>query len=497
MQSPMKDALLAPPARLRIERLAWSATPRQVYARLQPRRSTALLESAKPMPGLAGWSYVAGPAAATLETRGGVTRLLDAAGRFLRAWRDPFDALAALLERTALPEPASRPEGLDFAGGLVGHLGYDLARYVEHLPTRASADLDVPDLRLHVADHVFAHEHASGAWHFCVVDWPWLARAEREAVHRQSLRHAADPGRDHLHRFTAGPVRPRTAPSHHCAAIARCLEYIVAGDIFQANLSHRLEAPCAGDPFGLYESMAAVNPAPFAAYLEGEDYALASASPERFLKLAQGRVEARPIKGTRPRGGDPRADAAQRAALAASEKDRAENLMIVDLMRNDLGRVARLGSVRAEPLFALEAHPSVWQMVSTVRAALRPDAGPAALLRACWPPGSMTGAPKVRAMEIIDALEPTRRGPYAGSVAYFDCGGGADLSVVIRSALVARVDGERRVMVQVGGGIVADSDPQAEWDETQAKARLILEAIGRHQGTAEPADRRALQAQGA
>jgi para-aminobenzoate synthetase component 1 len=206
------------------------------------------------------------------------------------------------------------------------------------------------------------------------------------------------------------------------------------------NLTRREDAAFEGDPWALYEDLVEAHPAPFAAFLEGPGFALASCSPERFLHRRADSVEARPIKGTVARGIDEEEDRARRAWawLAHSAKNRAENVMIVDLMRNDLGRVAAIGSVHVPELFALESYASVWQMVSAVTARLRPAVGVAELLRACWPPGSMTGAPKVKAMEIIETLEPVRRGWYAGSVGYLDCRGNLDLSVVIRSAIVTR-----------------------------------------------------------
>jgi para-aminobenzoate synthetase component 1 len=261
--------------------------------------------------------------------------------------------------------------------------------------------------------------------------------------------------------------------------VQRIREAIAAGEVLQVNLTRREEAEFEGDAWTLYEDLAAAHPAPFSAFLEGNGFALASCSPERFLHVRDGVVEARPMKGTAARGATPHEDARQREWLGASVKDRAENLMIVDLMRNDLGRVARTGSVHVPELFTLEPCANVWQMVSSVRAKLHPERDLAALLRACWPPGSMTGAPKPRAMQIIEGLEPVRRGFYAGSIGTIDCLGGMSLSVVIRSAVVAG----GRVMVQLGSGIVADSQPSGEWDETVAKGRRLLEVLS---GAASP-----------
>ena len=430
------------------------------------------------MPGLSGWSYVTGPALATLECRDGTTVLRgydeDATLGPLATWRQPFDAVADVLACcAAMPHKAARPPGLGFAAGLVGHLGYDLVRHVERLPRLAAQDPLLPELRLHVCDHLLAYDHAHDQWFFCTQPLPWGLPQEREAVWTRTLAQALQPREEASLLFQAGPLASRTPQATYLDQVRQVLDFIAAGDILQANLSHRLEGSFSGDGFALYQALAAANPAPFSAYLEGEGFALASVSPERFLKRTGDTLWTHPIKGTRPRGADAASDEAQRAELANSIKDRAENLMIVDLMRNDLGRVAEIGSVRPERLFDIEAHPSVWQMVSTVTARLRADAQVSDLLRACWPPGSMTGAPKVRAMEIIESLEPVQRGPYAGAIGYLDISGDLDLSVVIRTALVS----EGRVMVQVGGAVVSDSDANAELAETYAKGRQLLAVL--------------------
>jgi para-aminobenzoate synthetase component 1 len=256
-------------------------------------------------------------------------------------------------------------------------------------------------------------------------------------------------------------------------------EYIVAGDIFQANLSQRFQGPLAEAPFDLYRRLRRRNPAPFAAYLGFGELEILSASPERFLRLDQDqrRIETRPIKGTRPRGLGPMHDAALGRALAESEKDRAENVMIVDLLRNDLSRVCRPGTVRVPELFALEHHPTVHHLVSTVVGELDTGAGAEDLLRAAFPGGSITGAPKVRAMEIIAELEPTQRGVYCGSIGYISASGAMDTSIVIRTYLALR----GQIYFQAGGGIVADSDPELEYRETLDKARGLIETLAESQ----------------
>jgi len=269
-------------------------------------------------------------------------------------------------------------------------------------------------------------------------------------------------------------LRSNFTRAGYLQAVARVIEYVYAGDIFQANLSQRLQAPLAGTPFELYGRLRQRNPAPFAAYLDFGDLVVASSSPERFLRIRDGRrVETRPIKGTRPRGIGPEHDAALALALAESDKDRAENVMIVDLLRNDLSRVCRPGTVRVPELFALEHYQTVHHLVSTVEGELAPEHDAVDLVRAAFPGGSITGAPKVRAMQIIAEVEPTQRGVYCGSIGYLSVTGALDTSIVIRTCLALGGD----VYFQAGGGIVADSDPDDEYAETLDKARGLTAAL--------------------
>jgi para-aminobenzoate synthetase component 1 len=269
-------------------------------------------------------------------------------------------------------------------------------------------------------------------------------------------------------------LRSSFGRSDYLKAVERVREYIIAGDIFQANLSQRFEAPLAERPWSLYRRLRTSNPAPFAAFLDLPDGAILSASPERFLHVdAAGRVETRPIKGTRPRGVGPEHDAALGQALLESPKDRAENLMIVDLMRNDLSRVCAPGTVRVSELFALEQYATVHHLVSTVVGELAPGADALDLLRAAFPGGSITGAPKLRAMEIIAELERIQRGVYCGSIGYWSLTGELDTSIAIRTA-VARGG---RVYFSAGGGVVADSDAAEEYQETLDKARGLIDAL--------------------
>jgi para-aminobenzoate synthetase component 1 len=452
--------------------------PRGTMARLRGEGRFALLESALPMPRQALWSYIAGPSLATLYTDEVATRL-EAGGAEIETWADPFEALDAVAggRPQCISIVGDCPDGMHFIGGWVGVLGYDLGRREGHDAAGPRHDPKLPRQWWMEVDQVLGFHHPSGQWwHATMRRHPearsWPRSDSRESTWASTLARARGPlpergcwRAESRHQHTSRPEFERGV-RHIGEAIAR-------GDVLQVNLSRREDAVFEGDAWALYEDLVAAHPAPFAAYLEGPGFAIASCSPERFLQRRGDFVEARPIKGTVARGNDVAGDDAQRQWLASSAKDGAENVMIVDLMRNDLGRVAAIGSVRVPELFALEPYASVWQMVSTVQAQLRPGCGIDQLLRACWPPGSMTGAPKVKAMEIIETLEPFRRGWYAGSIGYLDCRGNMDLSVVIRTAIIAG----GRVMLQLGGAVVADSDPAAEWAETVAKGRNIAAVL--------------------
>jgi len=391
---------------------------------------------------------------------------------------DPFAAVAKLLARFPLNRAPDLPP---FQGGAAGYLGYDLCHHLERLPLPERDDMQFPDLALGFYDTIIAFDLlAERAW---ILSSGYPETTPEARLTRRRLRleefssrlgRAAPPGPIPA---TFGEVAIRsnfTRPDYE-TAVRRVIDYILAGDIFQANLAQRFSAelPDELSPFELYRRLRGRNPAPFAAFLEFGDVVVASASPERFLKLEDGFVETRPIKGTRPRGAMPQEDAANAQALLASEKDRAENVMIVDLLRNDLSRVCRDHSVRTPEICALESFATVHHLVSTVTGELKPEMGPVDLLRATFPGGSITGAPKIRAMEIIAELEPTRRGPYCGAIGYIGFDGTMDLNIAIRTYAIRG----RTVTFQAGGGIVADSNPAAEYEETIAKARALIAAL--------------------
>jgi para-aminobenzoate synthetase component 1 len=416
---------------------------------------------------------------------------------------DALGAARALLPRDhAVPVPGLPP----FQGGIAGYIGYDWGSVLERLPRNRYDDLGIPDVMLGVYDWVVAWDHRIGTAWLLSTGLPETGSSrERRARDRMELvRERLGERRTSggVFRWAAGPETAALGPSGaapetyevsgieggsniglrstfthegYLGAVNRVREYILAGDIFQANISQRFQAPLREEPYELYRRLRRRNPSPFAAYLGFGDLAVLSASPERFLLLEEESrlVETRPIKGTRPRGLGPMHDAALGRALAESEKDRAENVMIVDLLRNDLSRVCRPGTVRVPELFAIEHHPTVHHLVSTVLGELDPDADAIDLLRATFPGGSITGAPKVRAMEIIAELEPTQRGVYCGSIGYLSATGTMDTSIVIRTYLALR----GQVYFQAGGGIVADSDPELEYRETLDKARGLIETL--------------------
>ncbi|MBM4039964.1 MAG: aminodeoxychorismate synthase component I [Planctomycetes bacterium] len=433
-------------------------------------------------------SALAGPRLGRFSFLGAEPSLVvSAKGRDIRLWEEgferrltgnPFHLLRSLLDQHRAPAGTA---AVPFVGGFVGYLGYDLCHFVERLPRTAIDDIGLPDMHFALYDAVAAYDHAAGRW-WGLSLWgeEGLARldgllAESASPTREST---APEGRTPAERpASVGPICANFTRDAYLAAIRRAKEYIAAGDIFQVNLSQRFETDLAVPPAELYRRLRRANPAPFAAFLglDADGAAVLSSSPERFLKVEGQHVETRPIKGTRPRGRTEAEDRRLAAELLASPKDSAELTMIVDLERNDLGRVCDYGSVAVTEHKAVEAYASVFHLVSTVEGTLHEGRDLVDLLKATFPGGSITGAPKIRSMEIIDELEPTQRSVYTGSIGYIGLDGTMDLNIAIRTILVR--DG--RAFFQVGGGIVADSDPAAEYQETLDKGRRLFAALGR------------------
>jgi para-aminobenzoate synthetase component 1 len=464
------------------------------------------LDSAARGTRLGRYSFLTADPASVVRSKGTRTECLDRASETTRVVAgDVLDAIRVLLApHAADPVPGLPP----FQGGAAGFLAYDWGRVLERLPAPRHDDLALPDVVLGIYDWVLAWDHdASRAWLIStgLPERSPATRSQRAAARAAAVRErlqstpALRPPAPSLQSsapsLPAPGSRSQAAPSYpveggwwdprlelrssftHAAyleAVSRVREYVFAGDIFQANLAQRFEAPLGEPAWALYSRLRTQNAAPFAAYLEFPGAAVVSASPERFLHVnVAGHVETRPIKGTRPRGVGPEHDGALGQALTESAKDRAENLMIVDLMRNDLSRVCAPGTVRVPELFALERYPTVHHLVSTVVGELAAGNDALDALRLAFPGGSITGAPKVRAMEIIAELEPSERSVYCGSIGYWSVTGELDTSIVIRTAIVRG----GRVYFSAGGGIVADSDPEQEYRETLDKARGMIDAL--------------------
>jgi para-aminobenzoate synthetase component 1 len=456
-------------ARLLIQDVAYG-DPLGDFARFAHLPGAIFLDSARPDGDTGRYSFIAADPFLTLKARDGWIE--DGESRFAG---DPF---AALAERLARYPVESEPDLPPFQTGAAGYFAYDLARHLERLPAHRIDDQPLPDLLMGFYDWVIAYDHqlkrawAMSSGHPGRSEEARKTRAaERLAFVRQQL--AQPPALPNASVRAEPKADVERAPYE--GRVRRVIDYILAGDIYQANISQRFNAtlPEGSDPFALYCALRQRNPAPFAAFMRHGDVAILSASPERFLKLRNGHVETRPIKGTRPRGRTPAEDRELAAELAASEKDRAENLMIVDLLRNDLSRVCRDRSVEVPVLFGLESYATVHHLVSIVTGELNEGRTAIDLLRAAFPGGSITGAPKIRAMEIIAELEPTRRGPYCGSVGYVGFDGSMDTSIVIRTMAILG----RHLTFQAGGGIVADYDPAAQYDETLTKARALIDTL--------------------
>jgi para-aminobenzoate synthetase component 1 len=480
-----------------VDELAWSS-PWESCRRLADLPHLLFLDSAQ-RSALGRYSYVTADPFAWIWPPSGFVNNVP----IVLPPADPFDCLADGLDRF---RAATLPGLPPFQGGAAGLFAYDLCHYLERLPRPRYYDFAVPDMAVGLYDWVIGFDHEQDrCWLICT-GFPEIdprrrsfhARKRRDQVRRQldtKTSHVA--GAEVLR--GSGVVRdlgvPQPRPSlidgpsfevqdqpgvysnfdraAYMRTLRRAIDYIHAGDCFQINIAQRLLYPARETALAVYERLRQRNPAPFAGYFDLGDCALASASPERFLKVQDGAVETRPIKGTAPRSLCPEEDLARADGLLASIKDRAENVMIVDLLRNDLGRVCEYGSVRVEALCRLESYPFVHHLVSEVRGRLRGELGAVDLLRAAFPGGSVTGAPKIRAMEIITELEQTARGAYCGCLGFIGFDGAMDTSLLIRTFTI----GQGWIQFPVGGGVVADSDPEREYEETWHKAAGMLRAL--------------------
>jgi len=473
-----------------VEEVFTPLTASELFELIKDRPYSFFLDSGMDTQRLGRYSFLGSEPFLVMNSRGSEITLVRGREHEMQHG-NPFDAMGKLLEIYKLDHcPAPVP----FLGGAVGYFSYDLCHFIEHLPSTAIDDLKLPESYFAFYDTVVAFDHLEGRAYLVATGFPETEEKQRLSRARMRLEaikawlYATSPSQEtslpRRERLGEGEFQPiqenrkvllksNFTPEEYIKAVDRVREYIAAGDVFQVNLSQRFEADLKITPYELYKRLRMVNPAPFASYLNFQGVTIVSASPERFLKVHGDLVETRPIKGTRPRGREPVEDERLAQELTHSTKDRAENVMIVDLERNDLGRVCRYGTVKVTELAILETFPTIFHLTSTVVGRLRRGKSNIDLLKATFPGGSITGAPKVRAMEIIDELEPTKRSVYTGSIGYISFNEDMDINIVIRTFLIK----EGKAYFQVGGGIIYDSDSEAEYMETLDKAKALIQAL--------------------
>lgn len=472
--------------------------PHRVYESLSRSarlRYSIVLESVKGPYRIARYSFIAFDPYLLLSAKNGELNVTSAeSGKNSISFRTPLDRLNELV--SAYPQdPAG--ELPPFQGGAIGMFSYDFVRYLENIPRKAVDDLYIPDVHFMMADKVVSFDHLEKK--------AWIVIAPGTGQTEQGFREAGDIDWDRAYgeaeealKTLDGMLSERTAPAQAGRPIAaarpgpfasfnyeisktrymdmvkKAKEYIAAGDIFQANLSQRLSAYVgAVEPWLIYKMLRDVNPSPFAAFADFGDYCVVSSSPERLVAVRDGIIETRPIAGTRPRGVNVAEDDLMRAELLLNEKERAEHIMLIDLERNDIGRVSEFGSVSVDELMTTEDYSHVIHIVSNIKGLLKHDKNCFDLIKAVFPGGTITGVPKIRCMEIIDELEPVARGPYTGSLGYVGFSGAMDLNIIIRTFVIK----DDYAYVQAGAGIVADSDPEREYYETLKKAEALIRTL--------------------
>ncbi|MCB9129378.1 MAG: anthranilate synthase component I [Anaerolineales bacterium] len=460
-------------------------TPVSVYLKLRDGSPSFLLESVEKGEQLGRYSFIGVQAPMSLTARGGRVITKGAGGAVLESheYGDPLDAVKEALARRA---PIDVPGLPRFTGGAVGYLGYDWVRFVEKLPETASDDLDLPTFIFLLADNLVIFDHVR---HRLIVLANCRLEGDLTAAYADAIARI-DQIVARLRKPLVVPETPNVLSDatwqsnfdeqRFEAMVLEAKEHIAAGDIFQVVLSQRLTRQTEADPFTIYRALRMTNPSPYMYFLElpgdgadGEPIRVVGSSPEMHVRLEDGKAQLHPIAGTRWRGDSPEEDARLAEDLMDDPKERAEHVMLVDLGRNDLGRVSEYGSVRVPALMTVERYSHVMHIVSDVQSTVRPEFDAFDLLRATFPAGTVSGAPKVRAMEIIEELEGTRRGPYAGCVGYIGYDGAMDTCITIRTVVMRG----KTCTLQAGGGNVADSDPVYEWNETLNKARALAVAV--------------------
>jgi anthranilate synthase component I len=458
-------------------------TPLAVYATLAGGSYSYLLESVVGGERFGRYSFIGLACAERIETRGSCTRrvLRDARGGDVvleTVEGDPFEYVRTWLKRHRV---APLPATLRFGGGLAGYFGYETVRHVETkcLQSEKPDPLGTPDALLLVSDELAVVDNVLGKLYLIVYADPQQPDALRSATRRleELLSRLSRPLPGGMF-VQKAPARVETAVERTFSepqfldAVGRAKEYILAGDVMQVQISQRASRPFEAPPLELYRALRGLNPSPYMFYFDFGDHHVIGASPEILVRLSGDAVTLRPIAGTRPRGATPEADARAAEELRADPKECAEHVMLIDLGRNDVGRIAATGSVKVTEVMSVERYSHVMHLVSNVEGRIAPGLDALDVLKASFPAGTVTGAPKVRAMQLIDELEPVKRGIYSGAVGYLGFNGDMDVAIAIRTAVLK----DRRLHVQAAAGIVADSDPLSEWQETQHKARALLAA---------------------
>jgi para-aminobenzoate synthetase component 1 len=462
-----------------IEEISSAASPPSVFQLFHDKPNSCFLDSGMDPQRLGRYSFIGTDPFLIMTSSGNEINLVEHESHKIEQG-NPFNVLGRFLETYKLD---AQQAPVPFLGGAIGYLSYDLCHFIERLPLSTEDDLNFPESYFAFYDTIIAFDNLENKAYIISTGFPELNEDKRAKRARQRLNSIKKKlGSRAIHipqdnpRFnpdTEAVLKSNFTHEDYIKAIEKARDYIIAGDIFQVNISQRFQTELTMPPYELYQRLRRINPAPFSAYLNFDGITIISASPERFLRVDEDSVETRPIKGTRPRGENPEQDARLAQELLSSIKDKAENVMIVDLERNDLGRVCQYGSVVVTELAILETFPTVFHLTSTVTGKLKPGISRVDLLKATFPGGSITGAPKVRSMEIIDELEPTRRSVYTGAIGYLSFSNNLDLNIVIRTFLIKG----QKAYFQAGGGIVYDSDPQAEYEETLHKVKALLQAL--------------------
>lgn len=446
-----------------IKKIESKLNSNDIFIRIRDEKNVVFLDSAKDKENLGRYSILACNPRFVITSK---ERNIYIDDKLIND-NDPFDELQALMDKYK----KSYKSELPFVGGFVGYLSYDLKNFVEKIDITTVDDINIPDMFFGLYDGAIVVDHLEDE--IFITDSEIDEHGESRVDYIETLLNCSVEKINLKKHTTKSDVRSNFTRENYMKAINRVREYIRSGDIYQANMTQRFESKLRDTPFELYEKLREINPAPFASYIDFGEGHIVSSSPERFIKIRDGEIETRPIKGTRPRSDNEEENRKNREELINSEKDKSELLMIVDLERNDISKIAKTGTVKVTELFKLETYATVYHLVATIKATIDEKYSISDCIKATFPGGSITGAPKIRAMEVIDELEPTSRSLYTGSIGYIDLNQNMDLNIVIRTFICK----DDTAYFQAGGGIVWDSDAEAEYQESLDKAFALKKAL--------------------